>query len=104
MVVQGWLLRVSAHSSAHAECTLGSNREALLTRLSPSVARFGFTASPLHPFAKAIAQVGCYRLQMQVLPPWGIEGIRASMQITRKHERIHSLDRSQQLLTGLRHA
>jgi hypothetical protein len=49
VVAQGWLLRVSAHSNAHAECTLGRNREALLSRLSSTVALFGFTASPLHP-------------------------------------------------------
>jgi hypothetical protein len=100
VVVQGWLLRVSAHSSAHAECALGSNREALLTRLSSTVARFGFTASPLRPFAKAIAQVDATVYRCRFCHPAAIESTRADH--TRKDERGHSLDRSQQLLTGLR--
>ena len=102
VVAQGWLLRVSAHSNAHAECTLGSNREALLSRLSSTVALFGFTASPLHPSAKAIAQVDAtvYRCRFCHLGQ-----SRASVQITLgKHGRSHSLDRSQQLLSGLHHA
>ena len=79
VVVQGWLLAVSAHSNAHAECTLGSNREALLSRLSSTVAPFGFTASPLHPSAKAIAQVDAtvYRCRSCHLGQ-----LRASVQIT----------------------
>jgi len=50
VVVQGWLLAVSAHSNAHAECTLGSNREALLSRLSlhcGSVWVYGITVAPV---------------------------------------------------------
>jgi hypothetical protein len=79
VVAQGWLLRVSAHSIAHAECTLGSNREALLARLSSTVALLGFTASPLHPSAKAIAQVDAtvYRCRFCHLGQ-----SRASVQIT----------------------
>jgi hypothetical protein len=99
VVAQGWPLRVSAHSSAHAECTLGSNREALLTRLSSTVARFGFTASPLHPFAKAIAQVDATVYRCRFCRPGAVEGLRADH--TRKDERSHSLDRSQRLLSGL---
>jgi hypothetical protein len=99
VVVQGWLLRASAHSIAHAECTLGSNREALLARLLRTVALFGFTASPLHPFAKAIAQVDATMCRCRFCHPGES---RVSVQITPEgHERIHSLDRSQLLLTGL---
>jgi hypothetical protein len=101
VVAQGWLLRVSAHSIAHAECTLGSNREALLARLSSTVALFGFTASPLHPSPKAIAQVDAtvYRCRFCHLGQ-----SRASVQITLgKHVRSHSLDRSQQVVSGLHH-
>lgn len=62
MVTQGWPLWVKRIPALTQDYTLGSNREALLARLlasCPLVALFGFTASPLHPFAeaKAIAQV-----------------------------------------------
>jgi hypothetical protein len=100
VVAQGWLLRASAHSSAHAECTLGSDREDLLTRLLPSVALFGFAASPLHPFAKALAQAEdatvCRR---RFCRPWASTTTRADH--TREDELSYSLDRSQQLVTGL---
>lgn len=87
VVAQGWLLRVSAHSSAHADYTLGSNREALLAPLLPTVAPFGFTASPLHPFAeaKAIAQVDATFWTCRFCRPGAL---RASVLITLGRKRI----------------
>jgi hypothetical protein len=69
--------------------------------VSSTVALFGFTASPLHPSAKAIAQVDAtvYRCRFCHLGQ-----SRASVQITLgKHVRSHSLDRSQQVVSGLHH-
>lgn len=81
VVAQGWLLAVSAHSIAHAECTLSSNREALLSRLPSTVALFGLTASPLHPSAKAIAQVDATVYRCRFCHP-ALGQSRASVQIT----------------------